>query len=156
MSEVHETVRTMREINQFTQEDMAEKLGMSVNGYSKLERGISKISLEKLEQIANIFNINVSDLYSAKEKGFFCLFSENSQNNSTYYSNDALAIENEKLQLVIEHQKELLIQKDNEIAALKEIIELLKTTKSWFYKLRHKKSPIAKCKGGLFDKNLQN
>lgn len=37
----------------------------------KIERGKSKLTLEKLEQIANIFNINVSDLYSAKEKGFF-------------------------------------------------------------------------------------
>lgn len=35
--EVHETVRTMREMNQLTQEEMAEKLGISVNGYSKLE-----------------------------------------------------------------------------------------------------------------------
>lgn len=131
MAKVNETVKVMREMNQFTQEEMAEKLGMSVNGYSKLERGISKISLEKLEQIANIFNINVSDLYSATEKGFFCLFSENSQNNSTYYANtDAVTVENEKLKLVIEHQKELLTQKDNEISALKEIIELLKTTKS--------------------------
>lgn len=130
MTKVNETVKVMREMNQFTQEEMAEKLGMSVNGYSKLERGISKISLEKLEQIANIFNINVSELYSAKEKGFFCLFSENSQNNSTYYANtDAVTVENEKLKLVIEHQKELLAQKENEILALKEIISLLKTNK---------------------------
>lgn len=127
MAKVNETVKVMREMNQLTQEDMAEKLGMSVNGYSKLERGISKLSLEKLEQIATIFNINVSDLYSANEKGFFCLFSENSQNNSTYYANsDAVAAENEKLKLMVEYQKELLLQKDNEISALKEIITLMK------------------------------
>lgn len=59
---VHDTIRTIRELNQWTQEDMAEKLNISVNGYSKIERGKSKLTLEKLEQIANIFNINVSDL----------------------------------------------------------------------------------------------
>ena len=66
MMSVHDTIRTMRELNQWTQEDMAEKLDISVNGYSKIERGKSKLTLEKLEQIANIFNIKVSDLYSAK------------------------------------------------------------------------------------------
>ncbi len=73
---------------------MAEKMGISANAYSKLERGLSKISMEKLEQIAEIFNINIMELYQAKEKGFFCLFSENSQNNSTYYaSGDAVSTE---------------------------------------------------------------
>lgn len=124
--EVHETVRTMREMNQFTQEEMAEKLGISVNGYSKLERGISKFSLEKLEQIANIFNINVSELYSAKEKGFFCFFSENSQNNSNYYANsDVVALENEKLKLIITHKDEIIAQKDKEIAHLTKMVAML-------------------------------
>ncbi|MFZ7197832.1 helix-turn-helix domain-containing protein [Avibacterium avium] len=127
MNKIHETVRAMREINQFTQEEMAEKLGISVNGYSKLERGISKLSLEKLEKIAEIFHINVSELCSATEKGFFCLFSENSQNNSVYYANnDAVAQENEKLRLIIKHKEELLKQQEKEISQLEEIIRLLK------------------------------
>ena len=109
---VHDTIRTMREFNQWTQEDMAEKLNISVNGYSKIERGKSKLTLEKLEQIANIFNINVSDLYSAKEKGFFCLFSENSQNNSNIYANtDAVVFENER--------------QEDEISTLREMLKLL-------------------------------
>lgn len=121
------TPQTMSEVNRLTQEEMAEKLGISVNGYSKLERGISKLSLEKLEQIANIFQINVSELYSATEKGFFCLFSENSQNNSVYYANnDAVSQENEKLKLIIAHKDELLKQKEKEIHQLEEIIQLLK------------------------------
>lgn len=125
--EVSEVIRTMREVNHLTQEDMAEKLNISVNGYSKIERGITKLSLEKLEQIANIFNINVSDLYSAKEKGFFCLFSENSQNNSTYYANNSdIVFENEKLKLQLEHQAEMIKKLNDENLALKEIIALLK------------------------------
>ena len=46
MMSVHDTIRTMRELNQWTQEDMAEKLDISVNGYSKIERGKSKLTLE--------------------------------------------------------------------------------------------------------------
>ncbi|MGX2975190.1 helix-turn-helix domain-containing protein [Ursidibacter arcticus] len=124
--EVHETIRTMREMNQFTQEEMAEKLGISINGYSKLERGISKLSLEKLEQIANIFNINVSELYSAKEKGFLCFFSDNNSQNTNYYTNsDAVTSENEKLKLIIAHKDELLLQKEKEISHLTKLVALL-------------------------------
>ena len=34
--EIHDKIRVMREINQWTQEEMAEKLEMSSNGYAKL------------------------------------------------------------------------------------------------------------------------
>ena len=54
----------MREIKNWTQEEMAEKLGMSHNGYAKIERGETKLYLEKLNQIAQIFNIDLSDLIS--------------------------------------------------------------------------------------------
>lgn len=124
--EVHETVKTMRKINDFTQEDMAEKLGISVNAYSKLECGKSRFSLEKLEQIANIFNINMSELYSAKEKGFLCFFSDNNSQNTYYSGDESLTNENEKLKLIIAHKEELLQEKETKIKMLEEIISLLK------------------------------
>ena len=53
--EVHDKIRVMREINQWSQEEMAEKLAMSANGYAKIERGQTNINIEKLKQIAQIF-----------------------------------------------------------------------------------------------------
>ena len=44
------------------QEQMAEKLNMSLNGYAKIERGESKIYLDKLDQIAQVFDIDVIEL----------------------------------------------------------------------------------------------
>lgn len=40
---VNEKIRLMREMNYWTQEDMAEKMSMSLNSYSKLERGVGYI-----------------------------------------------------------------------------------------------------------------
>ena len=60
--EVHDKIRVMREINQWSQEEMAEKLSMSPNGYAKIERGQSSINLDKLQQIANVFNIDMGEL----------------------------------------------------------------------------------------------
>lgn len=47
-----------------------------------------------------------------------------------YASSEAVSAENEKLQLIIAHKDELLQQQQNEIQALKEIIELLKQQNS--------------------------
>ena len=123
--EVQDTIRTMRELNHLTQEEMAEKLNISVNGYSKIERGITKLSLEKLEQIANIFNINVSELYSVKEKGFLYFFSDN--NHTNYYNGtESIAHENDRLKLELKYKDQIIEKLNNENSLLKEMLELLR------------------------------
>lgn len=132
--DVHDKIRTMRQINQWTQEDMADKLNISVNGYAKLENGKTKLNLEKLQKIAQIFNIDLIELISSKERTFIGLIGDNNHNISNYLgTNEELAQENEKLKLVILHKEELLQSKSELITkltdennALKEIIELLK------------------------------
>lgn len=66
---VNEKIRAIREVNQWSQEEMANKMNMSTNGYAKIERGETKLSLHKLEQIANIFNIDVLELMNTGEIG---------------------------------------------------------------------------------------
>lgn len=124
----HEKIRILREMNHLSQEDMAEKLNMSSSGYAKIERGETKLYLEKLQQIAHILNIDIIELINSPERNICFLINENSQSSSNYYANnDALIIENEKLKLAINYKDELLSQKDNEISSLKEIITLLKS-----------------------------
>jgi transcriptional regulator with XRE-family HTH domain len=45
---VHEKIRNLREAKNWSQEEMAAKLNMSVNGYSKIERGETKAYIPKL------------------------------------------------------------------------------------------------------------
>lgn len=125
--ESFEKIKVMREMNQWTQEEVAEKLGMSTTGYAKIERGQTNVSVEKLKQIAAIFNINVSQLLDDNEKFIICSIGDNHSNYNNYFSvNEKLASENEKLKLEIQLKDQLLNQKDNEINSLKEIIALLK------------------------------
>ena len=124
--EVHDKIRVMREINQWSQEEMAEKLSMSPNGYAKIERGQSSINLDKLQQIANVFNIDMGELITSQDKSFFFSIGDYSNNNSYFGASNMLAAENEKLNSLLEMKDTLLAQKDAEIVALKEIIELLK------------------------------
>ncbi|KEZ23673.1 anaerobic benzoate catabolism transcriptional regulator [Glaesserella parasuis] len=118
--EIHDKIRVMREINQWSQEDMAEKLAMSPNGYAKIEHGKTNLTIDKLKQIAQIFNIDVVELIASQDKSFFFNLGDNSNNNSYFGITSAVAMENEKLKLLLE-------AKENEINALKEIISLLKT-----------------------------
>ena len=118
--EIHEKIRVLREINQWSQEEMAEKLAMSANGYAKIERGQTNISIDKLKQIAQIFNIDMVDLITNQDKTFFFSIGDNNVNSHNLNSMD-------KFQLLLDAKDELLKQKDKEIEALKEIIALLKS-----------------------------
>lgn len=128
--ETYEKIKMMREMNQWTQEEVAEKLGMSTTGYAKIERGQTNVSVEKLKQIAQIFNINIAQLLDDNEKLVICSVGDNHSNYNNYFGmNEKLIAQNEKQQLEIQLKDELLKQKDAEITALKELIELLKGTK---------------------------
>ena len=110
-------------MNQWTQEDVAEKLGMSTTGYAKIERGQTNVSVEKLKQIAQVFNVNVAQLLDDNER--FVLFTnvDNHSNYNNYFgTNEKLSLENEKL-------KQLLSAKESEIEALKKVIALLENAK---------------------------
>lgn len=128
--ETYEKIKMMREMNQWTQEEVAEKLGMSTTGYAKIERGQTNVSVEKLKQIAQIFNINIAQLLDDNEKLVICSIGDNHSNYNNYFGmNEKLIAQNEKQQLEIQLKDELLKQKDAEITALKELIELLKNAK---------------------------
>lgn len=129
--EVTERIRTLREINQWSQEEMAEKMNVSTNTYARLERGETRLSLDKLEKIAMIFNINVLELIASSTQGIFSgikeseLFNNGVHSFNFYNCSNDLVIENEKLKLTNTHQAEMLAQKDREIEILKSMVVLL-------------------------------
>ncbi len=121
---VHEKIKLARRLKGWSQEDVANKLDMSQNGYGSIERGDTDVNLSRLEQIATIFGIGLSDLLNLNEKNVFNLAgTHNNQSNWHIGSSSS-----EFLQLKFEQEKQALIidQKDHEIAYLKEIVELLK------------------------------
>jgi transcriptional regulator with XRE-family HTH domain len=52
----------------YTQEYVGRKLSISQNAYSKMERGESKITVERLLQIAAILDCDVKEFLHMKEK----------------------------------------------------------------------------------------
>ena len=133
----YEKIRLMREMNQWSQEEVAYNLNLSTNGYAKIERGETRLNLPRLEQIAEIFHIDLLDLLQSENKGFVCQINEGDNNSDiSFYATPSqeLTAEIEKLKLTIKHQQELMLHKDqllqqkiDENLLLKELIENLRS-----------------------------
>ena len=59
---VGKNIRTIRHQRGWSQEDVANRLGISIPAFSKIETGVTDINLSRLEQIANIYEVNVINL----------------------------------------------------------------------------------------------
>ncbi len=57
-------IRTLRHQRGWSQEDVANRLGISIPALSKIETGVTDINLSRLEQIATIFEVSVIRLLS--------------------------------------------------------------------------------------------
>lgn len=122
---IQEKIRFIREARDWSQEEMAAKLNMSTNGYAKIERGETKASIPKLEQIAEIFGVELMELLSFGEKHVAFLVGD-SNTGCNIIGSSELAFEIQKLQLIVNHKDEIIDNQKQEIAYLKEMLELLK------------------------------
>ena len=61
---VGKNIRTLRHQRNWSQEDIANRIGISIPAFSKIETGVTDINLSRLEQIANIYEVNVTQLLS--------------------------------------------------------------------------------------------
>lgn len=129
---LHEKISVFRTFKGFTQEQMAEKLNMSLSGYAKIERGETKLQTDRLEKIVAALGIELKDFVSFDEKMVFnASFHDQSfsfQHSQNHCTNSAkeLIHEIEKLQLMVQQKDEenKLLREQN--SQLKEMIELMK------------------------------
>ncbi|HOS84196.1 MAG TPA: helix-turn-helix transcriptional regulator [Bacteroidales bacterium] len=104
LQKLGERIREIRKLKKISQADIAAQLDISITAFSKIERGLTNISINRLEEIAQILGISIINL----------LFEPIQEN--TIQSQNELYIQLEK---ELEYSKELLKAKD-------EIIDLLK------------------------------
>lgn len=132
-------IRAIRTQQKISQEKMAERLDLTPQAYSKIESGKTKLSLDRIQQIAQILNIDVTELIHNNDNGVFLLINENCTNENLnngaiiYHGNQQsineqeLKHDNEKMQLIITHKDEIIEQLKQENALLKQMLNLLNT-----------------------------
>lgn len=69
-------LKTLREINDYTQAYVANQLDISQNAYSLLEKGATKITLERLEELALLYKTTPQDLIT---EGYESVLSQSKQ-----------------------------------------------------------------------------
>lgn len=62
-------IRKKREYRNYTQEYLAARLHISQNAYSKIELGYTKITVERLFQIAEVLEFSVAELIDVEPSG---------------------------------------------------------------------------------------
>ncbi|HUM50371.1 MAG TPA: helix-turn-helix transcriptional regulator [Chitinophagales bacterium] len=116
-------IKKLREFRNFTQQYLADKLDISQNAYSKIENGTTKLTIDRLEQIAKLLDVPVESVLSNEKQVF------NVENHAKFYAHIENLHEESKeiLQQQIELQKQQIdfLQQQNE-KLIKTIEELAK------------------------------
>jgi transcriptional regulator with XRE-family HTH domain len=127
----HEKIKFMRQSKHLTQGEVAEKLGMSLKGYSNIECGKTDLKESRIEQIAEALNVNKDELLQFGNKNTY-------HQTVKMVKDDAIGQQNiinsidcktqvEKLELIIE-------QKDKQIFLLEKQVEDLRLMLDYFRK----------------------
>jgi transcriptional regulator with XRE-family HTH domain len=124
---VSDKIRFMRQLKGWSQEQMAEKLEMSPNGYANIERGETDVRMSRLQQIAEVLGANLTELMNFGERSILYYCGDNNTITNQYVL-QAFNPHPETLVMELQKHQVLLQEKDKEIQYLKEIIGLLKNS----------------------------
>ena len=69
-SELGIRIRKIREFRNYTQTHLADKLNISQNAYSKIENGTSKLTTDRLEELAKILDVPVESMLNGERQIF--------------------------------------------------------------------------------------
>ena len=69
--EIGTRIRKIRELKGFSQENLADQLGMSVTGYGKIERNEVSVNYDKLIKISQIFGVELETIIGFDENFAF-------------------------------------------------------------------------------------
>ncbi len=103
-------IKQIRELKNFTQEYVAQKLGLSTRAYSKIETGETQLTINRLNEISKVLEIEPMQLLGFDDKKIFNI--NNSTGNNGYNN--------------IYFPEKLIQQYEETIQSLKEQIQLLK------------------------------
>ncbi|MBU3680433.1 MAG: helix-turn-helix transcriptional regulator [Flavobacterium sp.] len=103
-------IKQIRELKNFTQEYMAQKLGLSTRAYSKIESGETQLTINRLNEISAIMGVPPMEVLGFDDKQVF-----NNCKQDGYIGINHISIPDKLIQ-----------QYEETIQALKEQVQLLK------------------------------
>lgn len=113
---VYDNIKRFRELKNISRQQMADDLDLSLSGYAKLERGEIDITISRINQIASLLGIDVSQLLNFDASQIFNLNNNNlvqgvgTKANIVHYHTDEYLVKYVK---VLEQEIERLKSENN-------------------------------------------
>ncbi|MDR0802258.1 helix-turn-helix domain-containing protein [Fluviicola sp.] len=115
---VIENIRTARKNKGISHEAMAVNLGISQTAYTKIERGETKLTVDRLQKIAEILEMKLAELLDPEPPSF----------HQEIHNNPGTAISLQKVENWYSENREvyekLIAAKEEEIALLKSLLKI--------------------------------
>lgn len=131
MLETHEKLKLLRTQRNMSQEDMANKLNLSLSGYRKIENGSSRITQERIEKLAEILEVSPYELIPQQWgqgttlNNYGNINDNASQLMNRIYTAPEIEAELKLLQQQLLFKDEIILVKTKRIEDLEKIIQLL-------------------------------
>jgi transcriptional regulator with XRE-family HTH domain len=74
-------IKQIRELKNFTQEYVAQQLGLSTRAYSKIETGETQLTINRLNEISAILEVQPMEVLGFDDKKVFNFYNSNDINN---------------------------------------------------------------------------
>lgn len=118
---IEEKIKSIRELKNYTQGYMAEELGITQAAYSKIESGQTKLTVSKINDIAQIFDMPVEDLVAYDSQRYFNSFNNvKGSNNGSVIGNGDVELITKLYEDKINLLERLLHATENELLRYKE------------------------------------
>lgn len=112
MLDVKTKLKSIRKKKNFTQGFVAEKLGISLRAYTKIENGETQLTIDRLGEIIKILNIHPNEIFNLD----MC----NEESQAKKVENRHVAEDSISL---IQHYEETIVMLKEHIETLKELIQ---------------------------------
>ncbi|TDX09643.1 helix-turn-helix transcriptional regulator [Flavobacterium sp. S87F.05.LMB.W.Kidney.N] len=106
-------IKNIRELRNYTQQYMADQLGITQAGYSKIEKGKTLVSYSKLLEISVIFEASIEEIINFDSQG--CIKSLNTIKDTNTDLNDNYKVLKELYEDKIKLLEKLLNKTENEL-----------------------------------------
>ncbi len=126
MQDIYKKIKVMRIFKGWSQEEAAERMGMALSSYAKIERGETDVNLSRLAQIAETMDIDLMQLL-ALNNGNAIRILENSTNHHSIgiATNHNIFLTETQCAHELQKANLLLQERENENALLKKQIAQL-------------------------------
>lgn len=118
---VGKKIKQLRELRNFTQSYMADQLKLSINGYGKIERDETEITLKRIEQIAEVLKTDIATVLNFDSNQVF-----NQYNNKSATANGI--VQNQQI-IADQGLDDFFITIKNDLNKLRKDFEHLKNEK---------------------------